>query len=68
MYLQSIITKIVSYTKLPAFRFRSQIGKQLKHDFYTSVLGFNAFLGIALSTCLSSLIVRIGMSLPVRVR
>lgn len=44
----------------------SQIAKQLKHDFYTSVLGFNAFLGILLSTCLSSLMIRIGTSLPVR--
>ncbi|XP_029347898.1 folate transporter 1-like [Acyrthosiphon pisum] len=44
----------------------SQIAKQLKHDFYTSVLGFNAFLGIVLSTCLSSLLIRIGTSLPVR--
>ncbi|KAL5233325.1 hypothetical protein ACI65C_000735 [Semiaphis heraclei] len=44
----------------------SQIAKQLKHNFYTSVLGFNAFLGIVLSTCLSSLLVRIGTSLPVR--
>ncbi|XP_015377286.1 PREDICTED: thiamine transporter 2-like, partial [Diuraphis noxia] len=44
----------------------SQIAKQLKHDFYTSVLGFNAFLGIGLSTCLSSLLVRIGTSLPAR--
>ncbi|XP_026806294.1 thiamine transporter 2-like [Rhopalosiphum maidis] len=44
----------------------SQIAKQLKHDFYTSVLGFNAFLGIVLSTCLSSLLVRIETSLPFR--
>ncbi|CAH1726462.1 unnamed protein product [Aphis gossypii] len=44
----------------------SQIGKQLKHNCYTSVLGFNAFLGIVLSTCLSSLLVHVGASLPVR--
>ncbi|XP_025192959.1 folate transporter 1-like isoform X2 [Melanaphis sacchari] len=44
----------------------SQIAKQLKHDCYTSVLGFNAFLGIVLSTCLSSLLVCIETSLPIR--
>lgn len=44
----------------------SQIAKQLKHDFYTSVLGFNAFLGIVLSTCSSLLVICIGTSLPIR--
>lgn len=44
----------------------SQIAKQLKHNCYTSVLGFNAFLGIVLSTCLSSLLVHVAASLPVR--